>query len=275
MKPEDIINYVVQIITFSFIFIAVSVLATSIYGAFYWSFVPKPIYEGPVHFVFEPCNEEMAKCGFLNGTIELSTDQNPPVLLDDQAYTLSLQLEMPESKVNQELGMFMTCAQVRSQDKLVLKKNCKSTIMKYKSGLIRSLELMFMWPAILTDYAGEQQMVRIQFLDDFQDDPMRPAMSIDFQVMSRFAEIYEAKYQVQAKFTGLRYILYFFPMTSAVFGIGFNFMWLMIILFFTWYGFLAKPVGKGTNPDSGLSGEVSDLELLDHPVQQEEAAQVD
>ena len=101
----------------------------------------------------------------------------------------------------------------------------------------------------------------------------------DFQVMSRFAEIYNAKYVVQAKFTGLRYILHWFPMTSAVFGITFNFMVLMLVLFFTWYGLLAKPpvlendhVGEAEELDSGVSGlqgEVCDLELLEQPAQEE------
>ena len=88
--------------------------------------------------------------------------------------------------------------------------------------------------------------------------------------MSRFAEIYHAKYQVQAQFTGLRYILHWFPLTSAVFGITFNFLVLMLLLFFTWYGFLAKPPvlednrGAVDSGVSGLQGEVSDLELLEH-----------
>lgn len=176
MKTEDIVKTVLQILTFIATFAVVSVIAAGIYAAFYLSFVPKPIHEGPVHFVFEPCNEEMGKCGFLNGSIQLGNP--PPVLLTDQKYSLSLELEMPESNINRDLGMFMTCAQILSKDKLLMRKNCKSTIMKYKSNMIRSLELVFMWPAILTDYSGEKQMVHIRFLDDYRDDPMNPALSI-------------------------------------------------------------------------------------------------
>ena len=125
MKTEDIVKTVLQILTFIATFTVVSVIAAGIYAAFYLSFVPKPIHEGPVHFVFEPCNEEMGKCGFLNGSIQLGNP--PPVLLTDQEYSLSLELEMPESNINRDLGMFMTCAQILSKDKLLMRKNCKST----------------------------------------------------------------------------------------------------------------------------------------------------
>ena len=184
MKTEEIVKTVLQILTFIAIFAVVSVIAAGIYAAFYLSFVPKPIHEGPVHFVFEPCNEEMGKCGFLNGSIQLGNP--PPVLLTDQEYSLSLELEMPESKVNRDLGMFMACTQIISKEKLPMRKNCKSTIMKYKSDMIRSLELIFMWPAILTDYSGEKQVVKIRFLDDYKDDPMNPAMSIGNSINDSF-----------------------------------------------------------------------------------------
>jgi hypothetical protein len=51
-------------------------IAIFIYGSFYYAFVPLPIHRGPVHLIFEPCQEEMRKCGFLNASINLS-ERNP------------------------------------------------------------------------------------------------------------------------------------------------------------------------------------------------------
>ena len=141
MKTEEIVKTVLQILTFIAIFSVVSDIAAGIYAAFYLSFVPKPIHEGPVHFVFEPCNEEMGKCGFLNGSIQLGNP--PPVLLTDQEYSLSLELEMPESKVNRDLGMFMTCTQIISKEKLPMRNNCKSTIMKFSNNALDALPETF------------------------------------------------------------------------------------------------------------------------------------
>ena len=51
-------------------------IAIFIYGSFYYAFVPLPIHEGPVHLIFDPCNEKMGKCGYLNSSINLS-ERNP------------------------------------------------------------------------------------------------------------------------------------------------------------------------------------------------------
>ena len=51
-------------------------IAIFMYGSFYYAFVPLPIHQGPVHLIFEPCQEKMGKCGYLNASINLS-ERNP------------------------------------------------------------------------------------------------------------------------------------------------------------------------------------------------------
>ena len=63
---------IILIISFYLLFL----LATFIYGSFYFAFVPAPIHQGPVHLIFEPCQEKIGKCGFLNASVVLS-DRNP------------------------------------------------------------------------------------------------------------------------------------------------------------------------------------------------------
>ena len=52
--------------------------------------------------MFEPCDENQGKCGYLNSSLSLS--ERNPVLMTGQLYTLTLSLEMPESEVNKHLG---------------------------------------------------------------------------------------------------------------------------------------------------------------------------
>ena len=63
-------------------------IAIFIYGSFYYAFVPLPIHQGPVHLIFEPCQEKMGKCGFLNASINLS--QRNPILMTGKLYFGSL-----------------------------------------------------------------------------------------------------------------------------------------------------------------------------------------
>lgn len=155
-------------------------IAVFIYGSFYFAFVPSPIHQGPVHLIFEPCQEKMAKCGFLNASLSLS--ERNPVLMTGQQYTLTLSLEMPESDVNKHLGMFMNCVQLLSNDRKLVRSACRSSMLKYRSESLRALERYFIWPFLLTGYTDEKQNVHVPLLDDFLDDPLHPATRLEFQV---------------------------------------------------------------------------------------------
>uniref|UniRef100_A0ACB8G8I8 Berardinelli-Seip congenital lipodystrophy 2 (Seipin) n=1 Tax=Sphaerodactylus townsendi TaxID=933632 RepID=A0ACB8G8I8_9SAUR len=80
-----------------------------LYGSFYYSYMPTVSYVSPVHYQFrsdcslsgpELCSFPVANVSFLKN----SRDQ---VLMYGQPYRISVELELPESPVNQNLGMFM------------------------------------------------------------------------------------------------------------------------------------------------------------------------
>ena len=79
-KAEEVFNVTATLIYQSMVVLLTSGLllgiAIFIYGSFYYAFVPLPIHQGPVHLIFEPCQEKMGKCGYLNATINLS-ERNP------------------------------------------------------------------------------------------------------------------------------------------------------------------------------------------------------
>ena len=80
-------------------------------------------------------------------------------------------------------GMFMSCVQLLSQHKRkIVHNSCRSAMLKYKSELARIIELIFTWPALLTGYKDEKQWVDVELLDEFLDDPLNPAVKLEFQV---------------------------------------------------------------------------------------------
>lgn len=80
LRAEEVFNVTAALIYQSMVVFLTSGLllgiAIFIYGSFYFAFVPLPIHKGPVHLIFEPCHEEMGKCGYLNASIILS-ERNP------------------------------------------------------------------------------------------------------------------------------------------------------------------------------------------------------
>ena len=74
----------------------------------------------------------------------------------------------------------------------------------YRSELLRVLETFAFSPALLTGRSSEKQHLYVEFLSDYMDDPLSPAARLDFQILSRFAEVYSVAYRIYANFTRLR-----------------------------------------------------------------------
>lgn len=66
-------------------------------------------------------------------------------------------------------------------------------MMQYRSELLRVLETFAFAPILLTGYSTEKQWVHVEFFDNFLDDPLSPAVRIDYQIKSRFIEIYQVR----------------------------------------------------------------------------------
>lgn len=271
-RVEDTLNIMKGIVYQTFMFSLTSglliLISIFMYGSFYFAFVPSPIHQGPVHLTFNPCHTEPGKCGFLNATIQMS-DRNP-VLMTGQSYTVSLSLEMPESEVNKNLGMFMSCAQLLSRESKVSKSACRSAMMKYRSESLRTLELYFTWPGLITGYVDEKQYVHIPLFDDYMDDPLNPAVKIHFQVMSRYAEVYSASYRIDAQFSGLRYLMFYYPVTAALVGISLNLFILAAVFVLSWYRFFAiSPDSNNSDNDYIDPFTLSESEDEDHKADSE------
>ena len=51
----------------------------------------------------------------------------------------------------------------------------------------------------------------------------------------RFAEIYDAELIIHAKFSGLRYFMFYYPLTSAVIGSSLNLAILSLVVALSWF----------------------------------------
>ena len=227
------------------------------YASFYFSFIPVVGHEAPLHLGFEPCFQTPEKCGFINASLSLNmlsgsgnqdeiNENNSPVLMAGQRYAVVVALNMPESPKNLDLGMFMSCLQMRSTHQykpteggIIIRSTCKSSILQYRSLLLRIIETFAFAPLYMSGHMVEKQTVYIEFFESFTDNPLNPAVTVDFQLQSRFAEVYNARLIIRAKFVGLRYFMYYYPVTSAIVGTLFNFHVLAFVVLLSWLRFSA------------------------------------
>ncbi len=84
-------------------------------------------------------------------------------------------------------------------------------------------------------YTSEKQRLHVEYFSDFLDDPLSPVTDIDFQLLSRFVEVYSVEYRVHARFTGLRFLMHHYPVISALVGCTLNLMFLSAVVLLSYF----------------------------------------
>jgi len=221
----------------STILTVVLVLAVSVflYGTFYYAYMPVEMHNLPVHLQFQPCSGTTDRCSHPTANIALRRYQK---LLQGQPYSISLNLEIPDSPVNEDLGMFMSCLTISSTKGDLIGESCKSSISEYRSPLLRTMETVTYSPALLTGWSAQKQEVHINYFSNFQTDPHTPAEVITVEIKSKYLQISEASLQIHAELNGLRHLMYRHPWFSSFLGVSFNILILSTIILVSWARFL-------------------------------------
>ncbi|XP_030594484.1 seipin-like [Archocentrus centrarchus] len=234
-------RFVQVFIVFSFVFLLLW-LAAFLYGTFYYSYMPKATFSAPVHYYYRTDCESPASfmCSHPLANISLMRNKKH-ALTFGQPYRMSLQLEMPDSPANQELGMFMIKTTCFSQDGEQVASSARSgrqqlsasssrfSILRYRSDLLRTLGTLLFLPAFLTGAAEQKQVLEVELFSDFTDNPYSPSVTAVIEILSSKVQIYSSHLYIHAHFTGIRYLLYHFPVISALVGVCSNFFFLSFI----------------------------------------------
>uniref|UniRef100_A0A9L0IX38 Seipin n=1 Tax=Equus asinus TaxID=9793 RepID=A0A9L0IX38_EQUAS len=162
-----------------------------LYGSFYYSYMPTVSHLSPVHFYYRTDCDSSASllCSFPVANVSLGKGGRDRVLMYGQPYRVTLELELPESPVNQDLGMFLVTISCYTRGGRIISTSSRSYV---------------------------------------------PTTGVIIEIHSKRIQLYGAYLRIHAHFTGLRYLLYNFPMTCAFIGIASNFTFLSVIVLFSY-----------------------------------------
>ncbi|KYQ57015.1 Seipin [Trachymyrmex zeteki] len=202
-------------------------LSIFLYTVFYYSYMPIMSYVRPVHLQFKSCNEKKGICSFPQAHVQLTKKQQ--LLMIGQPYKINLQLEMPESTANKELGMFMVCSQLRSRNGHLIEHTCKSAMLHYRSTLLHTLTTFLFSPMMIFGNVEEKQDIVLELFNNFEEDQNHPMTIIFIEIQSQHIEFYSANLVINAHLSGLRYWMFYWPILSTCVGIGTNLFFIMLI----------------------------------------------
>ncbi|XP_046751449.1 seipin [Diprion similis] len=209
-----------------------------LYAAFYYAYMPNISHVRPVHLKFESCDEKKGICSFPSAHVQLTKKQQ--LLMVGQPYKVNLHMEMPESPTNKELGMFMVCAQLRDRDGVLVGNACRSAMLHYRSSLLHTLTTLTFSPMMILGSTEEKQNIVLEMFANFEEDQSHPVTDVYVEIQSRFVEFYSATVMINAHLSGLRYIMFHWPILSAILGISTNLFFIALICILSYLHFIAE-----------------------------------
>ncbi|XP_028305389.1 seipin-like [Gouania willdenowi] len=207
-----------------------------LYGSFYYSYMPTVSFSTPVHFYYtSDCDaSEPALCSFPTANISFMKNDREQVMANGLPYRISLELEMPESPVNAQLGMFMVKLACYTKGGDVVSSVGRSTMLHYRSSLLQTLSTLIFSPLLLTGMSEQKQLIEVELFADYKTNAYKPTVGAVIEIQSKHVQIYSSHIRIHAYFTGIRYVLYNFPLTSAFIGVATNFAFLSVIVLFSY-----------------------------------------
>uniref|UniRef100_A0A3B4A307 Seipin n=1 Tax=Periophthalmus magnuspinnatus TaxID=409849 RepID=A0A3B4A307_9GOBI len=211
-----------------------------LYGSFYYSYMPTVSFSTPVHFYYTAdCDSsESALCSFPTANISFMKNDRDQMMVNGQPYRISVDLEMPESPVNEHLGMFMIKMTCYTKGGKIVSSVGRSTMLHYRSSLLKIMSTLLFSPLLLSGMAEQKQLIEVELVSDYKTNSYEPIVGAVIEIQSRRVQIYSSQLRIHAYFTGIRYVLYNFPLTSAVIGVATNFAFLSVIVLFSYLQFI-------------------------------------
>lgn len=211
-----------------------------LYGSFYYSYMPTVSFSTPVNFYYtSDCDSSESKlCSFPTANISFMKNEKDQVMAIGQPYRISVDLEMPESPVNEQVGMFMVKMICYTKGGKIVSSVGRSTMLHYRSSLLKTISTVLFSPFLLSGMTEQKQLIEVELVSDYKTNSYEPTVGAVIEIQSRRVQIYSSQLRIHAYFTGIRYVLYNFPLTSAVIGVATNFAFLSVIVLFSYLQFI-------------------------------------
>ncbi|KAI9251633.1 putative adipose-regulatory protein-domain-containing protein [Helicostylum pulchrum] len=179
------------------------------YLTFYQRYIPKTAHVEPIYFQYTQVELPQGQVQF--------TGPNPDMpLRSDQAYDVSVQLHVPTSDINFNLGNFMVHVELLTQNGSILTQSSRPAILRYQSNTQRVLHVLAKAIPLLVGWTEESQNINVMLLENQIDKKTHPITHARVTLSSSKLQVYDAYISVVADFRGLRYYMYHRRISTAI-----------------------------------------------------------
>jgi hypothetical protein len=231
----SIVAFCLVLLFFVFLLLMVALV---VYAGVYYFLVPTKEYTFPLYFDYGDGGAAASGPDAATAALSLTSERTQWVstnlavaeknkmqtlLMPGQAYTVVIDLVVPESPVNVEHGPLMVETELfgeKLSSSHLLAKSRRPVFLKYKSTFVRYLQNVFFSLPLGLGLVREEQKVSVFAFDRFVESRKNHLVNAKVTLKTRKLEVYNARLKIVAELSGVRYFMYHWFFPSAVVGIS-------------------------------------------------------
>eukprot|EP00127_Corallochytrium_limacisporum_P003936 Clim_evm21s155 gene=Clim_evmTU21s155 len=212
------------------------------YLVVYYLLIPQVSHQYPIYFDYDHEGYDPPK-----PTAFLKIGDGYRTFSAYHIYDVTVALDMPETPSNRDYGNFMIVLTLYDDANNIVAISKRPAIIHYYSIPVRLSAMFSAMPAYITGFLDQRQLLQIQMMEGFQDyRTVTTAFSVSLS--SQDIHTYSAMLSFDVRFSGIRYYMYWWPITSAIIGTSIIYVTLSMAL---WIGYL--------NISQNLEGDADDV----------------
>ncbi|CAO3571866.1 unnamed protein product [Mortierella alpina] len=226
---------IVKVVIAIAVFVLLIGISFAAYLSFYWLYIPQRGHVGQVHLQYgKPTvptvigDGPKAEVDFTRG------GRYGQFLRADQAYDISVNLLVPASKRNVEIGNFMVVVTLLRADGRVVRSSSRPAILTYQSTPLKLMRTAWKAVPLVLEWSKEDQVIKVPLIENFVEDSSNPVTSARISISTPELQVYRSTIHIDAHFQGLRYFMYYWKVTTALVFMGVFVFWEIIFSIITW-----------------------------------------
>lgn len=231
------LRWSLRVAQFSLVFSLLFALATMVYCLLYYAVIPSRLHEQEIFFDYGN-HAGMVKDGQKTLTLpsatlnlldpvhqwqasELVTLPAPvgSALVPGVKYDVFVELNVPESDVNVEVGMFMLQTTLTSAHGELLASSSRPAIVHDSHSLVRIVRMGVRLIPFALGLMDPAQSIRVLVINGFTEIKDHPLTNVSIVLNHPELQIYNAKLTIIAQLSGVRYLMYHWSLSTALLAI--------------------------------------------------------
>ncbi|KAJ1735831.1 hypothetical protein LPJ61_000337 [Coemansia biformis] len=198
---------------------AVVLSSVMLYGVFYRLYVPQLLHEAPVYLQYAT-----PPAANTTAVVDLVPASDYKFLSTSQAYSVALDLDVPTSEANQQIGNFMVAIELCNRQGVPVHQSVRPSIVPHQSALVHLLRTAVRAVPLALGLSRESVRLHVPLIEAMYDKHFSPITNARIS-LSRPLQVYSAHITIRAQFSGLRYWMFYWRLPTAVAFVSAAIVW--------------------------------------------------